>query len=682
MNKDDIFPVLEQANAAGRNELLGSEISRLPLPVSFSPEEMRPAYETVPAVELSFNLRSTREFGMVISCGPGGPDAELYRQGLRPELGIVTAATGMIDGPGFFTLFQKTLVWKLIERRIPEGKRDTVAGRLSDCFNSLVELANICSPADPDTDFIIDEFAGDLLVTPDGEITGTDCLCRFREKPAIPEAKPIQKINNLLHPESIGIIGVSGTKMNFGRIILKNILASGYDRNRLTIIKPGDGEIDGVKCVESLASLDHKLDLFVVAVGAEVVFQLVDEIIETNAARSVMLIPGGLGETAASRDAATVMMEKINQAHNTENGGPVFLGGNCLGVVSHPGNYDTWFIPRDKLPRTPKQKNRNTVLLSQSGAFMITRLSQNPWLDPAYMIAVGNQNDLTHGDMLNYFADKDGIDVIGVYAEGFRDLDGLSFARGIHRAVSHGKQVIVYKAGHTQAGQTAALSHTASIAGDYPLFETIIARAGAIIAGEISEFNDLVYTAMCLHGKKINGNRLAAVSGAGFETVGMADSILHDNGSLEMARIEESTRKRLAEILVSKKLDALMEVRNPFDINPGADDEAHALCTRAFAEDPNVDSVVVGLDPLSPMMRTLQQSSRPGFDIHDNGSIVNLLAELSSGIDKPVIGIIDGGSLYDPMAEKMMDLGVCIFRSCDRGVRALAKYTRARLQTL
>jgi acyl-CoA synthetase (NDP forming) len=95
-------------------------------------------------------------------------------------------------------------------------------------------------------------------------------------------------------------------------------------------------------------------------------------------------------------------------------------------VVSHPGNYDSWFIPLERLPKPQKKAERNSVMLSQSGAFMITRISQNPWLDPRYMLALGNQTDLTHGDMLSYFAELPEIETIGIYIEGFKDGDGLT----------------------------------------------------------------------------------------------------------------------------------------------------------------------------------------------------------------------------------------------------------------
>ena len=143
----------------------------------------------------------------------------------------------------------------------------------------------------------------------------------------------------------------------------------------------------------------------------------------------------------------------------------------------------------------------------------------------------------------------------------------------------------------------------------------------------------------------------------------------------------DETTAELAAILKEKRLDALMEIRNPFDINPGADDETHIRCAEAFANDPNVDAVVVGLDPLSPMTRTLEKSAREGFDIHNEASLANAFPVLANNHDKPIIGIIEGGPMFEPFAAKLMDQGACIFRSTERGVRALVKYTASRLRS-
>ncbi len=433
-------------------------------------------------------------------------------------------------------------------------------------------------------------------------------------------------------------------------------------------------------CVASLGALPHTLDLLIVAVAADAVYGLVDEIIASGRVESVMLIPGSLGETKKSREPAAELAQRINAAHGLTGGGPIFLGANCLGVVSHPGHYDSWFIPLERLPKPQKKPERNSVMLSQSGAFMITRLSQNPWLDPRYMLALGNQTDLTHGDLLSYFAERPEIETLGVYIEGFKDGDGQLFAQAVRRAVLGGKQVVVYKAGKTVPGAAGVMGHTASIAGEASLFEDVLRQAGAIVAEDINSFDDLFYIAGALHRKRIGGNRLGAISGAGFEAVSMADAIDSDGFSMRMGELQDATVRRVEDILLAKKLAALVEVRNPIDINPGADDEAHLQITQAFLDDPDIDAVVVGLDPTAPMVRALESSKlRPGYDISDANSTVNLMPALVESNDKPVLGIVDGGRLYDAMCAGLMDRGVCVFRNCARGTRALVQYVGARL---
>lgn len=666
---DGITALLQSRISAGRQTLDHTDLRQLlemaGLPLGSAADG---------GLELALALTNTREFGMVISVSLGGEQGRILGDALQRGRGRVSAAADLTSGEDLLADFRETVAWRLLG-----GNVDPLA--LQKSFQALVELGQHLAPTRPGAPFVIDRLELDPCHIGHDGILFKNARCEFSRPEPTPAPRPVAKIGRMLHPKSIGIIGVSGSKMNFGRIILKNILASGYPASQITIIRPSEEEIDGVKCADSLASLERKLDLFVVAIAADAVFDLVDEVIETNAAEAVMLIPGGLGETAASRDRAATMMKRINDAHHGEDGGPVFLGGNCLGIVSHPGEYDTWFIPKNRLPQGQKKQRRNSALISQSGAFMITRLSHNPWLDPAYMTAVGNQNDLTHGDLVNYFADLEGIDTIGVYAEGFRDLDGLHFARGVRKAVLKGKQVVLYKAGRSRFGANATLGHTASIAGDFELLDAVITQAGAIVCDDLDRFNDLFYIADCLHHKKIGGNRLGAVSGAGFEAVGMADNVASDSFSLEVVTLAPETEAHIGEILKAKRLDALMEIRNPMDINPGADDEAHLQCAEAMANDPNIDAVVVGLDPMSPVMRTLVENKlRPGYDLSDEQSIAQQMPKMVAALEKPLIGIVDGGELYEPLVAAMKDRGVCVFRSCGAGVKALARYTRARLR--
>jgi len=629
--------------------------------------------------ELIVGLRRTREFGMVLSAGLGGTDTELYAQRFRKGQAIVAASTAMTDGQTFFELFRQTISYKKLAG-LTRGQRRIVGDeQLIECFESFVAMANYYSPANPDAPFIIEELEINPFAFTDYLMIPLDGMCRFSLPVSQPVGRPVGKIHNLLHPERIGIVGVSATRRNFGRIILENVLAQGFAPEKVTVLREGGPDSSGVACVPDLASLPHKLDLLVVAVGAAQVPDLVEEIIVRDAARSVMLIPGGMGETEDSRERAGQVVAKINQAHAHADGGPVFLGANCMGVVSRPSGYDTWFIPEEKLPRDRDKPYRRAALISQSGAFMLHRSSQCPELVPAYMISMGNQTDLTLGDMVRYFKDSAAVDVIAVYAEGFNDLDGLAFCRAVREAVLAGKEVVFYKAGRTPEGKSATSGHTASLAGDYMVCESCVRQAGAIVALNFNQFQDLFLLAETLHGKKIRGNRLAAVSGAGFESVGMADSIQTDDYAMQLAPFAAGTVDKIAEVLREKRLDRLVSIVNPLDINPAADDDAHARVAAILAADPGVDAVILGLDPLSPVMHTLGLTDIPAFDLGAPESIARLLPQVARQSDKPIIGVIDGGRLYDALRDVLMAEDVPVFPVCDRAVAALAQYIQARL---
>lgn len=624
--------------------------------------------------ELIVGLRHTREFGMVLSAGLGGTDTELYATFFRKNKAIVTAPTNAISGLAFFQLFSQTVSYRKLIGLTRGQKRIVTDEQLVECFSAMIEVGNHFSSANPEAAWYINEFEVNPFAFTDFHMVPLDGLLNFSAPQAVAPRRPIEKINNLLHPASIAILGVSASRINFGRVILRNIVRAGFPAERLSVIQAESAAIDGVRCIGGLDELPGPVDLLVVAIGSQQVPAVIDAVIAGHSAESVLLIPGGIGETEESRERAEQVRSALQHSRHLPWQGPIILGANSMGVISHPGTYDTWFLPEEKLAKQQTGGQQRIAFISQSGAFMGTRMSRFPDLDPLYLVSIGNQTDLSLGDFMQYFSCQDQVDVIGVYAEGFNDLDGDVFAGAVRDAVQAGKNVVFYKAGRTPEGQKATSGHTASLAGDYVVCEACLRQAGAIVAQTLDQFADLLKLASMLHGIPIPGKRIAGFSSAGFEAVGLADYIHTDDYAMELATFTGKTEKALAGLMAEHRLDTLVTIDNPLDINPGADDRVFAEVIRILAEESEVDAVVAGLVPITPAMHSLAD----GSEAYRQG-IYHHMSSLRDSLSKPLVLVVDGGAVYDPFVADLEALGFPVFRSIDRAIMALALYVEARL---
>ncbi len=631
------------------------------------------------ATELFVGVRRTAEFGPIITAGLGGVEMETLAKETRKGAAVAIAPTGLVDGPQFLDLFKRTLSYQRLSGAMRGSSRLVTDDVLVDCFQAVISLANHFSELNPYADFELLEFEVNPFTVAQSRLAPLDGVCVFGPAHPVGAARPIAKISHLLKPESAAIIGVSGQSMNMGRIILRNIIGGGFDETKTFVIRPGTDKIDGVTCVSTIGGLPQKVDLFIVAVGAAQVPQVLEELIDNDAANAVILIPGGLGEKQGSEEIADDLATRIRRAHETDDGGPVFIGGNSLGVISHPGRYDTMFIPETKLAKSRGDHPRSACFISQSGAYIIANLSRMPWFDPAYALSIGNQIDLTAADLLRYIKDDPEIDVFAVYMEGFKPGDGLVFAQAVRDTVALGKDVVFYKAGRTTAGRSATAGHTASVAGDYAVCEAAITEAGAFVASDFNEFSDLLRLSVGFRGKTVRGRRLAAMSNAGFESVGMADSTECERARLPLARYDEATRAGLQTILDGARLDGLVDVKNPFDVTPMANDETFAALVDEILGSPNVDVMVTGIVPLTPAMQTLAAGETHHESVDDPSSIARQLPAIAAKHETPLVAVIDSGRLFDPMAEVLESGGLPVFRSADRAVRTLCKWIGIKL---
>ena len=119
------------------------------------------------------------------------------------------------------------------------------------------------------------------------------------------------------------------------------------------------------------------------------------------------------------------------------------------------------------------------------------------------------------------------------------------------------KPVVILKGGRTQAGTRAVMSHTASLAGSFEVFDALCRQVNAVRVNSVEEMVDLAVAFRFMDAPK--GPGVAVVGGGGGFSVFAADEI--DDAGLECPILPEHTQEALREFTPA----AGTSVRNPVD---------------------------------------------------------------------------------------------------------------------
>ncbi|HMA75935.1 MAG TPA: CoA-binding protein, partial [Candidatus Krumholzibacteriaceae bacterium] len=494
-------------------------------------------------------------------------------------------------------------------------------------------------------------------------------LLKISTNKTLPRKRSADSVKTLLNPENILLIGASAGRTNMGRIVLNNLSESKIiPKEKIFLLHPDPqvSEIEGFKTYNSLDEISGKIDLTVFTIPAsDNSIELIEKLIDNSKTESLIIISGGFEETEKGKGYSERIKSSLEKKRKSSSHPTVINGPNCMGIASGPGGYNTFFIPKYKLSFDGKLGGES-AFISQSGAFLVSMMSVLNDVNPAYMITVGNQLDLTIPDYLLSLGDNSKLDIFFLYIEGFKPFDGKRFLDAAGKITQSGKKIVVYKSGRNPEGAAAVASHTAAMAGDYFIFRRLMNDAGILVADSIADFEDYMKIFSFLSGKSPGGRRVGIISDAGYECSSASDNL----GGLRLAKLKGKTISKLKGNLPS----GIVDIKNPVDTTPAVDTANFGKCAQYLIDDPGTDCILISNVAATFTQENLEKGDGHNEDIRNKSSHPNTIIGLVESTDKPVAVSLNGGKIYDPAARMMEKAGVCVFRKIDRAIKALDKF--------
>lgn len=398
--------------------------------------------------------------------------------------------------------------------------------------------------------------------------------------------QPRSALDCLMSPSSIAIIGASGSAGSISSQPLKHLRARGF-KGRVYPVNPGRDEVDGVRCYPSVESLPETPDLAVVVLAA----RRVPAAVAACGARGIpvaLVISSGFAE--ADDAGKQLQRELVDVARSC---GIRIVGPNCQGVMNIEEDMAAGF----GAPFSLRYGKGPVSVVSQSGGFGcgILVMASEEGLGFRHFVTTGNECDLGALDLIEYFIDDPGTQVIAVYIEGLKD--GRRFMEVGTRALRAGKPLLVWKGGTSDAGARAVASHTANLTSPARLYRAAFRQVGAIEVNDVPELADIATGLVA--GRMPRGLRVAVVTTSGGAGVVMADR--YSEAGIQIPSLTEATLVRLKQCL-----PPFASLGNPIDTTAGVIDSADRLrdVLELIASDPNIDCMSLACAQLSGEVAT------------------------------------------------------------------------------
>ena len=384
-------------------------------------------------------------------------------------------------------------------------------------------------------------------------------------------AASFSAVRSFLRPASVAVVGASRNPESIGGTLTRNIIDGGFN-GPIYPVNPHASEILGLPAYRSVLELPEAAELAVIAVPAAGVVDVAADCVKRGV-RAILVISSGFSEVGG--EGAIRQRELLEVCRGA---GMRLIGPNCLGLL----NTDPQVSLNATFARTVPPAGP-IAIMSQSGgvAIALMDVATELGIGVSSFVSVGNKSDISGNDLLEYWEEDLGTELIAIYLESFGNP--RRFAR-IARRVSARKPILAVKSGRTPAGSRAASSHTAALlsAADVTV-DALFRQAGVLRAETLGELLD---TAALLGTQPLpRGKRVAIVTNGGGPGIMCADSC--QAAGLEVSEFPEELRKTLTRVVPQHAA-----VGNPIDLTAAATARDYQDVIKALVSSDACDSII------------------------------------------------------------------------------------------
>ncbi len=455
-------------------------------------------------------------------------------------------------------------------------------------------------------------------------------------------ADSVHRLDRLLKPKSIALVGVSPRLGTVGNDMLKVLNDGGYP-GKVYLVNPRYEEIEGVTCFSSMTDIPGTIDMAVLSVTGARMEALVDEAIALNV--------GGLtiydyckleGEYSDEEDRDSTLLERLKV--KAELSGMPICGGNCMGYYNFETDTHVSF-------QSPGQRKPGHIsLIAHSGSIFVLPTSNDPRFRFNLVVSAGQEISTSLDDYMDFALEQESTRVLAVFMEAVRNPQG--FIKVLEKALLKNIPVVVTKVGRTEASAKLAATHSGAIAGNNTVYEALFKKYGVICTDTL---DDLMNTALLLsQGIELDKGELGYITDSG----GLRELFVDTSEQYQVpfAQITDETASKLKE-----RLPLGLDPVNPLDAAGSfTPDFANVFrdCIRHVMDDPNVALGVFEFEARDEFIY------EPEF--------IKIAKEVKNYSNKPFFVLNSfSGALNSGIADDLMDYEVPLINGVESGVKAI-----------